>query len=227
MNESQKEMEEKVTRTVASVSENLKHLVEAREKKLRDEFRYHMELARTELFEQFVEDKSICELRWEKKLQTLKENNCRAMKHLRASLEAEHIQNLHELELWYEVQNRNRPEENNNSMSKVINQDKLEKSSYEEQLRKLDDELLEKNKELLIYKNRLKYVVDGYIYFISNSLQKYPILLEKQLFQAKSLITKVNKIEIEKPKVILDRSKPCLEKKSCKIRKINVKVEEE
>lgn len=211
-------MEKKASRIVESISENLKHLLEEREKELREEFCYHMELARSELFEQFENDKNICELQWEKMLQTLRENNCRTMKHLRASLEVEHVQNLHELELWYEIQNRNRLKENNQT-NVVINQDELEISSYEEQLRKLDDEFLEINKDLIVYKNRLKYVVDGYIYFISNSLQKHPNLLERQLLQAKLLMTKVNEIKIEKPKILQDQSTPCQKKKSSKYEK--------
>jgi len=79
---------------------------EKQEKEMRNEFHYQMQLARSELYEEYMEDKCECELFFEKELRTIKEKNYRELKYLEVSMEAEHLQNLIELEHWYQIQKR-------------------------------------------------------------------------------------------------------------------------
>jgi len=106
MNKYNKEIENNTKKIERCMKHILKISAEKQENEMRNEFDYKMQLARSKLFEEFMEEKCECELFWEKELKTLKEKNDRELKFLKVSMEAEHIQNLTELEFRYEIQKR-------------------------------------------------------------------------------------------------------------------------
>lgn len=104
MNKCNEEIEKNSNKIARCLKNILKMSTEKQEKEMRNEFNYQMQLARSELFEEFMEEKCECELFWNKELRTIKEKNDRELKYLKVSMEAEHIQNLIELEHWYQIQ---------------------------------------------------------------------------------------------------------------------------
>lgn len=169
-------------------------VMQLREKELIHKFHYQMELARGELFEEFLDEKRERELQQECALKILKENHCRALKRLRVCYEAEHVQNLTALEMWFKEQSRIRADETVTVKPVMSNQDEAV-LLYETQIQEINEKLSEKRKELLVFQKRLKYVLNGYIDFVESVMPKFqPGLLEKQLIQAKLLMTRVNKI---------------------------------
>lgn len=129
-------------------------------------------------------------------------------------LEAEHVRNLAELENWYETQNSIRPVE---VVGAVVEQAEPDRDGdvellYTKRLREIDDKSRENNNELFVYKHRLKYVLNGFVDFVRNTLQGHPTLLEEQLASAQLLMEKVNEIdtrslaECESPAVRTDRN---------------------
>jgi len=110
MNKCNKEIENNSNKIARCLKRILKMSAEKQENEMRNEFDYQMQLARSKLFEEFMEEKYECELFWEKELRTMKEKNDRELKYLKVSMEAEHIQNLIELELTYEIQKRKKME---------------------------------------------------------------------------------------------------------------------
>lgn len=104
MNKCKIEVEKNSSKIAQCLKNILKISAEKQEKKMRNEFQYQMKLVRSELFGEFMDEKLEYEIFWRKELKTLKEENISALKHLQVSLEAEHIQNLIELEL-YEIRN--------------------------------------------------------------------------------------------------------------------------
>lgn len=169
-----------------------------RDKELKSEFCYHMSLVRSGLYEKFHNEKFESALRWGKALDEQREINCRNLKHLRVSLEAEHVQNLTEVELHYEMQDR-RDSVHIDNLQRTLNRNDADKIAfYDAKLNAIDKEFSEKGKELLMYKKKLEYVLNGYTDFIENSFQKQTqILPEEQLSQAKSFMIKIKNIEIE------------------------------
>lgn len=106
MNKCNQEIENYSNRIARCLKNILKMSAEKQEKEMRNEFHYQMQLARSELFEEYLEEKCECEIFWEKELRTIKEKNDRELKFLKVSMEAEHLQNLIELENWYQIQKR-------------------------------------------------------------------------------------------------------------------------
>jgi len=106
MNKCNEEIENYSNKIARCLKNILKMSAEKQEKEMRNEFHYQMQLARSELFEEYIEEKCECELFWEKEMRMIKEKNDRELKHLNVSIEAEHIQNLTELEHWYQIQKR-------------------------------------------------------------------------------------------------------------------------
>lgn len=106
MKKCNKEIENNSNKIARSLKNILKTSAEKRENQMRNEFHYQMELARSELFEEFMEEKCECKLFWEKELRAIKEKHDRELKYLKVSMEAEHIQNLTELQHWYEIEKR-------------------------------------------------------------------------------------------------------------------------
>jgi len=107
MNKYKLEIENNSIKITRGLKKFWKNSTEILEKKMRNEYHYQMKLALNELFEEFMDEKLNCELFWRKELKTVNENNNRAIKYLKVSLKAEHIQNLTELKNWYEIQNQN------------------------------------------------------------------------------------------------------------------------
>ncbi|CAH1731001.1 unnamed protein product [Aphis gossypii] len=104
MNKCKKEIENNSIMLGRCLKNILKMSAEKLEREMRNEFYYQMKIARSELYEEFMDEKRECKLCWEKKLKTVKEKNDRELKHLKVSMEAEYIQNLTELHHWYEIQ---------------------------------------------------------------------------------------------------------------------------
>jgi len=122
MNKCKKEIENNSIKIARCLKNILKMSAEKQEKEMRNEFYYQMQLARSELYEEYTDEKRECELCWENELKKLKEKNDRALKQLKVSLEAEHVQNLTELEHWYETQKKKK-------LSEQLNTNGIEKSS--------------------------------------------------------------------------------------------------
>jgi len=178
-------------------SATAKNMLKSKEIKMRSEFCYHMKLAHGELIEQFLDEKCANKVRWEKELKALHENNSRELECLRECLETEHVRNLAELENWYETQSSIGPVEvvSVEQAEPDRDEDVVVEPLYTKQLCEIDDELCEKNKELFVYKHRLKYVLCGFVDFVRNALRGRPILLEEHLASARLLMEKVNEIE--------------------------------
>jgi len=173
------------------MNNNLQKSVRLKEKELRYAFHYQMELARGEKYEEFMNVKRKCELRWQKIMKTLKDNNYRALKQLKASFEAEFIQNLTELEYQHDMEIRNR----SNAIIDLPITDNREESDrlLYMQLSEINDNSSKKETELFIFKHRLKRVLRNYINYINSILSKFnPDILNKQLIQANLLIASVD-----------------------------------
>lgn len=67
----------------------------------------------------------------------------------------------------------------------------------------LDNVLLEKERDLFVYKKRLKHVLNGYVDFVENAVWQYPESRKKRLARAKLLMAKVNRIETDNMSDIL------------------------
>lgn len=179
---------------IKNIHKNVHDSVKLKEKTSRNEFIYSMDLLYGELFEKFLDEKCRNRLRWEQAMDTLYENNCRTLRHLKISSEAECVQDLTELELWFEGQCQEIPV----AVVNDVRTDVVRTKGYVldvTQLNEIDNKLSERNAELLVYTKRLKYVLNSYIDFIPNRLRERPSLLQKQLIQAKSLMNNVNKIK--------------------------------
>lgn len=193
------QLEGETERLVVEVDKQLKTAVETS----RDTFNYHMQLARGELFEEYLNEKCEMELKWEKTVEALNENHARALKNLQVSLNEDHVQKMADLENWYEEQLiRIRPMVNIKNMTVEIEQEHEVEDAipYAIQLHEIDIQLQNKRNELMIYKKRLVYVLNGYIDFVKNCLRKQhgdQNQLRKQLFEAKSLAAKIKKIRIK------------------------------
>lgn len=129
MNKCNKEIENNSNKIARCLKHILKISAEKQENEMRNEFDYQMHLARGKLFEEFVEEKCECELFYEKELKTMKEKNDRELKYLKVSMEAEHIQNLTELELRYEIQKQKKMEARLNTNGKNKPKNKNKKNS--------------------------------------------------------------------------------------------------
>lgn len=201
MNKCEIKLEEKALKIMHNMNILLNVSVEENEKELRDAFHYQMQLARNELFEEFQNMKLDLEYRWDIELKTLKENNNQVLKHLQISLETEHVHDLIELEHWYDIRNKKTPVTANGNRHKVVNQNEPENGLLQctqfRQFRQIDNELLEKNRELLVYKKRLQYILNGYVDFIENNLQAKltSTTTKHHLNQAKTMLVHLSKTE--------------------------------
>lgn len=168
---------------------------EKKEKVLRDAFDYHMRLARNELFEKFQNEKFKLAHQWEKDLGTLRETNETRLEQLRKSLETKHAQDLIELEQLYAT-------EDTTTSAKVDDNAEEEDEDDESlllstlQIKQIDNELRERNGELLVYKKRLNHILNGYIDFIENDLKANTKLRKNQLNEAYTLFKNMSKTEI-------------------------------
>lgn len=172
-------------------------LTEKKGKELKFTFDYHMRLARNELFEKFQNEKFNLAYQSEKKLKILREKNESVLEQLRKSLEMEHLQNLIELEQWYESKNKQIPV---NVNDKAKEEDEVDESLLQSalQIQQIDHELQDKKRELLVYKKRLNYILQGYIDFIENNLNGNIKLKKIQLNKAKMSLKKLSISEIGK-----------------------------
>lgn len=189
-----REVLDMIEQDIKYINKNVHDSIKLKEKTSRNEFNYSMDLVYGELFEEFLDEKRRNRLWWEQAMDTLYENNCRALKHLKMSSEAECIQDLAELDLWFE----GRCQEISVVVVNDIETDVVRTKGYdldETELNEIDNALSERNVELLVYTNRLKYVLNSYIDFIPNQLRERPSLLQVQLTQAKLLMKNVNKIK--------------------------------
>lgn len=181
------------------IAKNTAKILKTSIENLRLAFSYHMKLAQGELFEEYLNEKCEMELQWENSVKTLNENNEKALQHLQVSLKTSHMKNLADLEHWYNKEQI--------SIESIVNANENVETNQEEKVQdipilpyaiqpnEIDVELRKKRNELLIFKMRLKYVLNSYIGFIENNLQKHEKgLLRKQLLQAKLLLSKLNKI---------------------------------
>lgn len=206
-----------------TLNKYFENMIQLREKELIHEFHYRMELARGELFEEFLDEKRARELQQECALKILKENHCRALKRLRVCFEAEHVQNITALEMWFKEQSRIRAEEIVTVKPVTSNHDEAEDLLYKTRIREINEKLSEKGKELLVFQKRLKYVLNGYIDFVRSIMPKFqPALLEKQLIQAELLMTRVNEIGMKESREYLEnQSTACMkikpQKNKCRV----------
>jgi len=106
MDKCNEEIENYSNRIARCLKNILKMSAEKQEKEMRNEFNYQMQLARSELFEEYMEEKCECKIFWEKELKMIKEKNDRELKYLKVSMEAEYLENLIKLENWYQIQKR-------------------------------------------------------------------------------------------------------------------------
>lgn len=169
---------------------------EKKEKVLRDAFDYHMQLARNELFGKFQNEKFKFAHRWEKELKILRKKDETVLEQLRKSMETEHAKDLIELEQLYEIKNK--------TISVKVNDKAEEGAEADEsvlfnilQIKQINDELRKKNIELLVYKKRMNYILNGYIDFIENDLKIITELQKNQLNEAYTLLKNINNTEIE------------------------------
>lgn len=188
--------------------------INEKEKELRNEFCYHVALLRSGWFEEFQNEQFENKLRWGKALDDQKKMNCKNLKHLRVSMEAEHIQNQTEVEHYYEMKDRSYSVANDNLKLELNRKDVDEITILDAKLAEIDKEFLKKGKELLVYKNKLEFVLNGYVDFTKNCFQEQSLTLSKeQLSHAKSLLEKINKMEIENHKEPEHRR--CVKKMIC------------
>lgn len=214
------QVEEEAERLANEMDKQLKASIEL----CMNTFNYHMELARGELFEEYLNEKCEMELQWEKSVKSLKEKNAKALKQLQATSNADHAEKMAELEYWYEEQAHLKPILNMKNMTMKINREDDEMDHavipYAIRLHGLDVELQNKRNELAVYKNRLVRVLNGYMNFIEGCLQKHHgrNMFGKQLIQAKILLSKINKIEIKRSiELIENGNAPSIKKKkACK-----------
>lgn len=169
-------------------------LTEKQDKQLVDAFDYHMQLARNELFEEFQNEKFKLAYNWEKELEILREKNQKELVQLRKSLETKHAQDLIELKQCFEIKNKATPVK--------VDYEVEEKHEVDEsilhsilQIKKLDKELRKRNGELLVYKERLNYILNGYIGFILKNLKANTKLRKNKLNEAYILLKNVSKTE--------------------------------
>lgn len=192
VDDSKKRFKIEASKIMRVITKNYKTLVATRDGELKDEFGYRMKLARGELYEEFQDEK----LEWvcwrNKRLEALAEDNHRALMHLQASLEAEWVEELTALELWYETENQNPP------VVEVFGEHALTSSfeveDYTAQVRVLDDRLSKVATELPVYEKRLRHVLGGYIGLVGGGLRTYPDLQRTaQLQQATALMAQLKK----------------------------------
>lgn len=192
----------------------MKNSLELKEKEMRYEFHYFMELARSELYEEFLNEVRKCELLRKKALRVQKEKNCKALKHLRVCLDAEHVQNLTQLELENEMQARKSPDKivdvsNNESLAEE-EQHNSEEPLFLAALGEIDGRLLDKTAKLLVFKKRLERLLSQYVNFVESVKPKYSSpLLGKQFSQAAKLLKIINKMETDKLREYRDRKTVC------------------
>lgn len=189
-----REVLDMIEQDIKNINKNVYDSAKLKEKKSRNEFSYSMKLVHGELFEEFMDEKCRNTLRWKRAMNTLHENNCRSFRHLEMSSEAECVQNLAELELWFEKQ----CQEISVKVVNVVKTDVVKENDYVldvNQLNEIDNALSERNLKLSVFTKRLKYLLNSYIDFLPNRLQERPSLLQRQLTQAKLLLKSVNKIK--------------------------------
>lgn len=192
MDVSKKRFKAEAVKIMRVITKNYKTLVATRDRELKDEFGYRIKLARGELYEEFQDERLEWECWRDKRLESLARDNRRALMHLQASLEAEWVEGLTVLELWYETENQNSP------VVEVFCERALtspfEVDDYTEQVRVLDDRLSAVATELPVYENRLRHVLGGYISLVDGGLRTYPDLQRTaQLHQATALMAKLKK----------------------------------
>lgn len=192
MDEYKKTLKAEVVKMVQSMTEDHNIQMAMRDSELNNEFQFQMKLARGELYEEFWNEKLKLDCWKKKRLEALERDNHRALLHLRASLEAEWIEEINALELWYETENQNLP------VVEVIGDRALtslfEIDDYTTQVRILEKRLSVAATELAVYERRLQHVLGGYIDLVDSGLSKYPDLQRTQLHQAKTLMANLNEI---------------------------------
>lgn len=202
MGECKKVINGEILKAVREIMKDHKTVMTARNGELNNEFQYRMELARGELYEEYLDEKLKLKCRWGKRLETIAGDNRRELMHLRASQEADWTEKSTELELWYETENRNRP------VVEIIGDRPLtsafEVDDYTAQVRELNGRLSTVTVELVVYEKRLRRLLGEYIDFVGEGLRKYPEARRAQLRQATALMAKLKEIRTRKNEARLD-----------------------
>lgn len=173
--------------------------VKAREKRMCDEFGFRMELIRGQLFERFLDEKQEQLVRYDRALAERAENQAQRLARLRASMEAEHVQELTDLELQYRIlvsssssQTAENPDGSAAKHGDVSEVKSAAVAYHTAVLRRIEHELSTKRAHLTVFAARLRHLLDGYTDFVRTSRIR-PALREKQLLQTKALVDTVKK----------------------------------
>lgn len=197
-NQFEKQADKDLARAKKNQKKMFKTYIAEMTNELKNEFCYSMALKKSRLFEVFQNEKFESKHGWAKALRDKKETNGKNLKRLRVSLEAEHVQNLTEVEISYEMQDRRSFIEIDDQQLELDRKGADEIAFYDARFCEVDKKFSKKSKELLVLKKKLEYILNDYVGSIENRFKKWqPDLVTEQLFQAKSLLTKIKKIEIE------------------------------
>lgn len=186
-------------RVERTLNEYFENAVRLREMEWRHAFGYRVELARGELFEEYLDEKRAREARHECATRALEERHRRAVLRLRAAFEAEHAQDLTALEMWFAEQKSRVAADRADADAKSDRRDAADdRRQLSARIRVLDERLSRRGRELSVYGKRLKRVLAGYADFVKSTVPRVrrPGSLEKQLAQAERLMARVNEMDV-------------------------------